>query len=314
MFGSRKDHPPATQRKKSTPARLLPETRKLLLILLVITARIAFSQSSPDQIVRQVVKNELDANTNDHTAWMYRDNKQTPGKSTVRLVVETSHGNVAETIESNGQPLSQQEREQESQRIDQVIRDPDMQQKQKKNDQHDEQQARSMTEMLPTAFLWTETGRSNRNITLSYKPNPDFTPPSMEARVLASMSGTLVVDEKQMRLHELTGTLMQPVEFAWGLLGKLDAGGTFHVIRQEIAPGEWQITQTHVHLHGHALLFKSIGDQEDEETSSYHRTPDSLTLIQAAEMLKNGTIARQLQSGAGSGHNQANASHTATKP
>jgi hypothetical protein len=265
----------------------------LLLALLTVAAPSAFSQT-PAQIVQQVVNNELSADNSDHTPWMYRDARQSPGKSSVRLVIETSHGNLYETIENNGHPLGAQDRQQEFQRIDQTVSDPDIQQKQKRNDQHDEQQARSMMELLPKAFIWTETARKDGNIYLSYKPDPNFNPPSMASHVLAAMSGTLVVDAKQMRLRELKGTLLQPVEFAWGLLGKLDQGGIFHIVREEVAPGEWQITQTHVHIQGHALLFKSIGDQEDEETSDYHRTPPSTTLKEAAEMLKNGTVARDL--------------------
>ncbi|MBT9331455.1 hypothetical protein [Paracidobacterium acidisoli] len=265
-----------------------------VLALIAAAARPAFCQMPPVQIVQEVVNNELTADSNNHISWMYRDAKQVPGKSTVRLVVETPAGNLSETIKADGHDLSPDEKQQDLQKIDQMVKDPDLRQKQQKNAQHDDQQARSMMEMLPKAFLWKETGRSDGEIRLSYTPNPDFSPPSMNSRVLATMSGTLVVDEKQMRLKELKGTLTQPVEFGWGLLGKLDKGGTFHILRQEVQPGQWQITQTHVHIQGHALIFKSIGDQEDEETSDYVRTPSSLSLRQAAEMLKNGTVAREL--------------------
>jgi hypothetical protein len=69
------------------------------------------------------------------------------------------------------------------------------------------------------------------------------------------MKGEMVVDAAQKRLKMLSGTLTQPVEFGWGLLGKLQAGGTFQIVRSQVAPGEWQITQTHVHIVGHALFF-----------------------------------------------------------
>ena len=284
---------------KIKPACLRFAQRLLSAVLLIFASWLFFpahasAQVTPLQIVQQVVRNELDADANDHTPWMYRDVKQTPEKHTVKLVIETHEGSLSELVEQDGHPLSPQDRQQENQRIDQLVSDPSAQQKQRKNDQHDEQQARSMMEMLPHAFLWKETGRANGEITLSYVPNPDFEPPSMESRVLAAMSGTLSVDEKQMRLKELHGTLTRPVTFGWGLFGKLDQGGTFHIIRTEVAPHEWQITQTHVHIQGRALLFKSIGDQEDEETSDYRRAPDSLSLRQAADMLKSGEVARRL--------------------
>jgi hypothetical protein len=57
----------------------------------------------------------------------------------------------------------------------------------------------------------------------------------------------------------------------------------------------WTISSTHIHIQGHALIFKSIGEQQDEETSHYHPTPPSLTLDAAAKMLKDGSAARMLQ-------------------
>jgi hypothetical protein len=66
----------------------------------------------------------------------------------------------------------------------------------------------------------------------------------------------------------------------------MDAGGTFNVERRELAPGIWQITESHVHIGGHALLFKSIGEQDDEVKSGFKRTPPEMTLQSAAEFLK----------------------------
>jgi hypothetical protein len=42
------------------------------------------------------------------------------------------------------------------------------------------------------------------------------------------------------------------------------------------------ITATHVHIRGHALIFKSISEQEDDEKSFFSRQPDNVSLEQAA--------------------------------
>jgi hypothetical protein len=109
------------------------------------------------------------------------------------------------------------------------------------------------------------------------------------------MAGTMVVDTKQKRIKQLKGALTRDVNFGYGLLGKLQKGGAFKIERQQIASGVWSITATHVHIQGHALIFKSIGEQQDEVTSRYHPTPPSLTLPAAAKMLKDGAAARTLQ-------------------
>jgi hypothetical protein len=152
--------------------------------------------------------------------------------------------------------------------------------------------------MLPDAFIWTEAGQSDDSVTLDFKPNPDFKPPTRQARVFAAMAGKMVVNEKQKRLESLSGELTQPVDFGWGLLGRLQKGGTFLIERKEVAPGEWKTTGTHIHIHGRALLFKNINEQEDEETSGYKPAP-SLSLEEAANMLNKGVAAKQDQPGGG---------------
>jgi hypothetical protein len=70
------------------------------------------------------------------------------------------------------------------------------------------------------------------------------------------------------------------------LLGRLHEGGTFRVERREVAPGMWQITETHVHIEGRVLFFKNIGQQQDEVQTEFTQMPDGITLEQAAEMSK----------------------------
>lgn len=279
----------------NVPAGLSRTGFVLLLIaaLAGMAPRRAIAQS-PDEIVSKVVQRELYADDHDHSRWMYRDAYKSPDKNIVKLVIQTAGGSLSEIIENNGHPPSAQEHQADLNHMQQMVTDASLRQRQRRNDQHDDQQARDLMNMLPKAFIWEIAGRDHGDITLSYKPNPSFSPPSMSSKVLAAMSGTMVVDEGQMRLKALNGRLMQPVEFGWGLLGHLNAGGTFQIIRMELAPGIWDITQTHVHISGHALFFKTIGDQEDEVSSDYRRVPPGVDLAKAAQMLRDGQVAQEL--------------------
>ncbi|MGA8529562.1 MAG: hypothetical protein WB622_07605 [Acidobacteriaceae bacterium] len=268
------------------------------LLLILSTAFLAVPQSargqSPQEIVSKVVDNELWADAHDHTRWMYRDAYKSPDKDVVKVVIETAQGNLSMVIEDHRQPPGAQEHQADLDRIQRMVGDPSFRAQQKKNEQHDGQQAREMLKLLPDAFIWNIVSRSDGNVTLTFRPNPNFSAGSMSAKVLAAMSGTMTVDEKAMRLRSLRGRLDNPVEFAWGLLGHLDAGGTFAIDRSDVGDGSWQITQMHVHISGHALFFKTIGDQEDEITSDYHHVPDDVNLDKAAEMLRDGQVARDL--------------------
>jgi len=275
------------------PMRTLQAFLPIAALLFAAVPRCAAAQS-PEEIVSTVVSNEIKFEAADHSRWMYRDAYKSPEKDTVKLIIQTPQGNLSEIIEDHGQPPSPQEHQADLAHMQQLVVDPALRERQRRAEAHDGQQADDLMRMLPNAFLWQITGRDHGMIILASHPNPKFSPPSMSARVLASMSGSLFVDEHTMRLVKLTGRLMQPINFGWGLLGHLDAGGTFEIVRTEIAPGEWQITQSHIHISGHALFFKTIGDQEDEVTSDYRPVPDGVDLDKAAEMIRSGQLARDL--------------------
>ncbi len=244
--------------------------------------------------VRSVVQHELAADKNDHSRWMFRDANKTSDKNTVTLVLQTAQGDLSKTIETNGRPLTSQQRQADEQKMHQFVTDADLRQKQKHDNEQDSEKAAALTRMLPDAFLWTVTGRNGAQTMLSFKPDPKFNPPTREARVFAAMAGTMVVNTSQKRIKSLKGALTEDVDFGFGILGKLEKGGTFNVERQQIAPNIWEITATHIHIQGHALIFKSISEQQDEETDHYKPAPQPITLRAAEKMLNDGEVAKKL--------------------
>ena len=95
----------------------------------------------------------------------------------------------------------------------------------------------------------------------------------------------MLVDTEQHRIATLKGRLIQDVKILGGLLGSLDAGGTFDVERRQTGQNVWQITETHVHIQGHALLFHTISEQEDDVKSDFKLLPDDVTMQQAKKDL-----------------------------
>lgn len=282
----------------------LPQTNRLLPlaicgVLLCLVGIPANGQSTANnsarELVQQVINNELAYNQSDHSHWMYVDSYASPGKKLVKLVIQTKEATVSKTVLMNGRPLTSAEKQADQAKMESIVNDPSVRAKQKKNSEHDDQQVVSLMKMLPEGFLWTKTGESNDEVTLSYKPNPAFQPPTYAARVFAAMAGTMVVDAKEKRLKVFSGKLIREVDFGWGLIGKIQPGGTFHVIHSEVAPGKWEVTETHVHINGRILFFKSlVTQQEDEIDSHYKATPSGLTLAQAMQMLNDGSMARAI--------------------
>ena len=230
------------------------------------------------QFVQQAVNDELAADRDDHSRWIYHEVDRKPGNTVVQWVAETGQGDVNRVLSRNGQKIPEA---QQRAAIEKFIHDPEAQAKQRRSGQHDDEQSEALLKLLPAAFIWTETGSNAQTTTLHFKPDPNFQPPSREARVFSAMEGDMTVENSHHRIQELKGTMIHNVDFGWGLLGRLEKGGSFSVERREIGPGIWDITETHVHIQGHVLIFKSISEQEDDEKSSFTREPDNVTFEQA---------------------------------
>jgi len=271
----------------------------LLASCMAVTAAHAQSQANAQQLVKDVVFNELKATKDDNTHWMYFSNETAADGRQSREVVETKDGVIYRVMGVEGRPLSAEERKQEDQRIQKLLKNPGEQKKQQKARDEDARKAKEMLEMLPTAFIWKIQSEGESTIRLSFTPNPNFDPPTRETKVFHNMEGTMVVDRRQKRMKLLSGRLANDVEFGGGFFGRLHKGGTFLVEQTDVGGGHWQPVLTDVHITGRALFFKTIKEQQHEVCSKFHRVPDSLSLSQAAEMLiknPNGTEISSSQS------------------
>ncbi|MGH9588376.1 MAG: hypothetical protein ACRD3F_15610 [Acidobacteriaceae bacterium] len=203
-----------------------------------------------------------------------------PGNSVEQWVAQSSPGDVQRVVRKNGKSIPL---EQQRQKVESFVRNSDALSQQRQNDKKDAQQAESLLKMLPVGFLWTVAEKNDVTTTFHFKPNPNFNAPSRQARVFAAMAGEMTVNNEQHRIMKLKGEMIRDVNFGWGLLGSLKKGGWFEVDREQTSPGIWQIFETHVHIQGRALLFKTISEQEDDVKTSFTRLPDNITLRQAAQ-------------------------------
>lgn len=252
---------------------------------------------NPQQLVRTVVANELRASEKDHSHWMYRDHDVDPPKDVVKECVDTSNGQICRVLQRDGHALTPNEREQEKQHIQELVKNPSEQKKKQKEHQDDDRKAAELVNMLPHAFLYEYDGQESDYIRLRFRPNPDFNPPTREATVFHCMAGTMLIDHRQQRLADMKGTLIRNVEFGWGMLGRLMKGGMFEVRRQDVGSGHWVSTLLDVHIHGKALFFKTIDAEQHEVEEEFKRVPDHLTLAEGASMLETPGLQASAQAG-----------------
>jgi len=243
------------------------------------------SGASANQFVQQVVSNELDGTKTDHLRFTYRTKKETPKGSTTKQIIETNEGSVARLVAVNDQAPTEDQRKQDDERIQKLINDPEERQRKHREQQEDAKKAEGMLRVLPEAFLYEEIGREGDLIRFHFHPNPHFDPPNREASVYKEMEGTLTVDGRQKRLVKIDGHLFQDVTFGWGILGRLEKGGTFFVQQRQIEGPRWEVVTMDINMNGKALFFKTISMHEKEVSSDFHRVPENLSLKQAIDIL-----------------------------
>ena len=260
-----------------------------LILLLFSPIASAESQSeaqlSPGDLVRAVIRSELNTSEATEMRWKYLLNKEVDGRQETREVVETKSGSLDRLITIAGRPLSDGQQRDEVNRILRLSHSPEEQRKLEQTHRKDAEQCNAFLQMVPDAFLFEYDAEDGSLIELSFRPNPGFRPPSREGRVLHEMAGEIWVDAKQQRLVSINGRLMNEVKFAGGLLGHLEKGGQFALKRTEIVPRHWEVTELAVNMRGKALLFKTISVQQKEVHRNFERVPDDLTMSDAAGLL-----------------------------
>jgi hypothetical protein len=259
----------------------------LAIILLGVPARPQSgpsSQMSANDLARRVITNELKFQ-DDHTNWMYRLEKEESGKKQVEEIIETKEGSLSRLLSINDRPLTAKQQEEEDRRVRELMTSRTAKRKLQRALDAETLQGRRLFKMLPDAFVFKRAGGDENLVKLSFRPNPNFHPPSLEARIFQDMEGEMWVDCKQERLTAFNGHLTQDVKFGLGLLGHLDKGGHFEVRQAEVVPSHWDMTTMSVEMTGKALLFKSIGVQKRENRRDFHQVSDDLTLTQAADIL-----------------------------
>lgn len=239
-----------------------------------------------NQLVSRTVANELKTAEEHHSRWLYSLYRLKQDETQVFQAVQTKDGTLTYLVRVNGRPLTAEERKREDARIRKLLGDPVEQRKEQEKSRSDIEKVEQLLEMLPRACLFRVDGHQGRYIRLNFKPDPTFDPPSREAKVLHSMTGTMLVEPTQARLRSLSGQLLEEVAFGGGMLGHLDKGGSFEVEQSEVKRGYWCITSVKVSLKGKALFLKTIDLRQHDVYANFRPVPVDLSLAEAAELLQ----------------------------
>jgi hypothetical protein len=241
--------------------------------------------SPTQQLIKDVVYNELQDRERD-SHWAYHVQQKIGPVSYVKHQVETEHGPIFRILQEDGKPLTDQEERKEEERLNALLSNPNALAKNREEHLQDEERLQRLIKLMPEAFLFDPAGPSTGDlVTFHFKPNPDFKPPTYEARVFHGMAGTLEINQRLKRFVAMRGTVVSRIDFGYGLLGYVDKGGQFAVHREQVSPGRWKTDLVDVHVAGHVILFKSVTKDHHEVRSDFQPVPTSISLEDAKRVL-----------------------------
>jgi hypothetical protein len=108
----------------------------------------------------------------------------------------------------------------------------------------------------------------------------------VEANIFRGLAGELWIDQAQERLTRLDAHVIANVDFGWGILGKLDKGGTIQLEQSDIGNHDWELTTLKLNLKGKALMLKSLDIQLTEQASHFSQVPPGTDYRKAIQLLE----------------------------
>jgi len=246
------------------------------------------SAEETQTMVRTVLQTELNAAQDPGHPMQYRLHKMSPRLATTKLIVETKDGDVARLVSINDGPLSPQDEQNEQIRLQGLLNDPSLQRHRQQREQGDTQRARKVMRALPDAFLYTFAGLADTpqgpSYRLSFQPNPKFDPQDLEAQVLKGMAGEMWIDVAQRRVTRLEGKRIHDVDYGWGILGKLDQGGTLLLEQADVGNHQWRTTHMVLVMNARFLI-KTVKLDTTLELSQFEPVATGMTYQQAIQKL-----------------------------
>lgn len=287
-------HQPTSSHPVSLP------TRSLRILVLTSLCAIAVSTSSAQQnlpaqptppsqqIVNTMVGHEASAaDRRGHYFYLSEERSdRTGGHLWQERIAETNWGKVRFLTAEDGHAITGDRLAAERARVAGEASDPEAFRKSEQARIDDEQHAKQMLELLPKGFLFDSATIQGDFFRIAFRPNPDYSPQTLEERVIHGMSGFVLIDRKQVRLREVQGKLQSDVNIGFGFLATIHAGSNFSSIRIPLEGIDWKTQALHTDINGRALFLKTIARRQESHHSGFQKIPDTMSVADAVTLLE----------------------------
>lgn len=229
------------------------------------------AQSDPVAIMRKVSQNELDNSYGHRAPLRYELRRKTRNTDTTKIIVETANGGVARLIAIDNKPLTASQKQAETQRLRELSTDPALQEHRRRSEQKDADRISEIMRLLPEAFLYKAVGMdaSKNTIHLTFEPNPHFSPPTLESRILTGVRGDVWIDAHDLRVIRIESHIFKNIEYGWGILATLYPGGAIRIEQAKTPDCGWQFAYLDLDLTGKKFMLRQLRIVLQETATGY---------------------------------------------
>ena len=212
----------------------------------------------------------------------------------LRDLIETPEGTVARLIKRGGKPLTPEQDAAERARLNAMLTSPDDFARHVRRDNDARKTGIDLLRAMPDAMSWNYAADQPQLsehrvgepplIVLDFKPDPKWSPPSLEAEALTGLEGRVWIDPQSRRVVHLEATVFRAVNVGWGVLAHVYPGGSVRVDQVAVVGDRWIVRNMAQQFTVRALLVKSVRQQAVTNTSEYRAVPE-MSYQQAIKIL-----------------------------
>jgi hypothetical protein len=243
--------------------------------------------------VESAAQNELQIiKDNGKMPLRYRVHKIDSKGDITREVIETRDGSVARLVERNGQKLTAEEDAAERDRLQEILASPGDFIQHHKRDDPIRTDSLQLVSQMPQAMIFIYTpgqpqlpGTTSRQIVIDFHPDPNYKSPQTLDNLLTGIEGRMWIDAQSHRMVRIEGNVRDPVNFGWGILGKINKGGKI-VLEQANASGDrWVYSQLDTHLTLRFLVVKTVEMNDKMTQYDFRPLPAPMSVQEAVRTL-----------------------------
>jgi hypothetical protein len=221
----------------------------------------------------------------------YRMRRVDAKGDTTRDVIETRQGTVARLVQRNGQPITAAEDAAEHERLQAQLNSPSDFAKHHKRDNATRNYSMQLVRQISHAMIFTYTpGQPQRpnfagpQVVLDFTPDPHYKPPSLIDDTLTGIEGRVWIDRKSLRVIRVEGHVLHPIDYGWGVLGRIYPGGSVEFEQANAGGERWAYAHVREDL-TIRMVIKTVQERQSMDAADFQLLPAPVDYQEAIQIL-----------------------------